>query len=338
MTNAEFSNEFDVLYNSITSNQAPGLDEYEKSVFLTKAQDEIVKSYFNPRSNKTQEGFDGNEKRQIDFSMIMRSKVYTNVDETYTIRQYMSNGIPASPINKPFIKDLDKEDIPIPLTDYSLSICWWKENGTYYMNCPAEQLMQYIDKHKCASITVTKAIDGGDMIIVTVGFGDSFFDLRTNTKSVSLDDDILMFINEYVEATRNGLTARLTVLPINYTEYSRLMSKPYKRPLKNQAWRLLDNSNGSKRAELVIGPNDTITKYVIRYVKRPRAIRLTTFDDVTLDGDATEQSCELDPILHPEILQRAVEFAKASYTGDLQSQIALGQTSQTNIGAVQTSR
>ena len=52
MTNEEFSNEFDVLYNSITSNQAPGLDEYEKSVFLTKAQDEIVKSYFNPRLNK----------------------------------------------------------------------------------------------------------------------------------------------------------------------------------------------------------------------------------------------------------------------------------------------
>ena len=63
MTNLELSNEFDVLYNNITSNQAPGLDEYEKSVFLTKAQDEIVKAYFNPKTNKVQEGFDGNEKR-----------------------------------------------------------------------------------------------------------------------------------------------------------------------------------------------------------------------------------------------------------------------------------
>lgn len=34
---SEFSNEFDVHYNSITSNQAPGLDEYEKSVMLTKS-------------------------------------------------------------------------------------------------------------------------------------------------------------------------------------------------------------------------------------------------------------------------------------------------------------
>lgn len=37
MTLQEFSDEFDVLYNNIMSNQAPGLDEYEKSVFLTKA-------------------------------------------------------------------------------------------------------------------------------------------------------------------------------------------------------------------------------------------------------------------------------------------------------------
>ena len=72
MTIQEFSDQFDVLYNNIMSNQAPGLDEYEKSVFLTKAQDEIIKNYFNPKHNKTVEGFDDSEKRQIDFSQLMR--------------------------------------------------------------------------------------------------------------------------------------------------------------------------------------------------------------------------------------------------------------------------
>jgi predicted metal-dependent hydrolase len=43
MTNPELSNEFDVLYNNITSNQAPGLSELEKSVFLTQAQEVLVK-------------------------------------------------------------------------------------------------------------------------------------------------------------------------------------------------------------------------------------------------------------------------------------------------------
>ena len=42
MTTQEFSPEFDLLYNNISSNQAPGLTEYEKSIFLTQAQEEIA--------------------------------------------------------------------------------------------------------------------------------------------------------------------------------------------------------------------------------------------------------------------------------------------------------
>lgn len=42
MNEQEFSLEFDLLYNNIFSNQAPGLDEYEKSLFLTEAQEAMV--------------------------------------------------------------------------------------------------------------------------------------------------------------------------------------------------------------------------------------------------------------------------------------------------------
>lgn len=335
MTNTEFSNEFDVLYNSITSNQAPGLDEYEKSVFLTKAQDEIVKSYFNPRSNKTQEGFDGNEKRQIDFSMIMRSHVYQVLKFSQAVAATAELG------------ELESI-IPVATTSALKVPVKFKPTVTDTSNLQVVSINKdFVTVNDLSSFVASIDTDhyaiGVDTIddvqyITTDPFMASFFDMRDNTKSITLDDDILMFINEYVEVNRSGSTARLTVLPINYVEYSRLMSKPYKRPLKNQAWRLLDNSDGHKKAEIVIGPNDTISKYTIRYVKRPRAIRLIKFDDVTLDGAAEEQSCELDPILHPEILQRAVELAKAAYTGDLQSQIALGQASQTNIGAVQQAR
>ena len=150
MTNLEFSNQFEVLYNNITSNQAPGLDNYEKSVFLTKAQDEIVKSYFDPRTNKPQEGFDGSEKRQIDFSMILRTKTYES-----------SN------------------------------------------------------------------------------FTAATFDIHSNTKKILLDTDIMMFINEFADVTRPNNTGtgtvRLTVIPLDYKEYSRLMYKPFKRPLLYQA-------------------------------------------------------------------------------------------------------
>lgn len=74
MTTTEFSNEFDILYNSITSNQAPGLDEYEKSVFLTKAQEDLIREYFNPKVDAANGGYDGSQKRQYDFSTLIKVK------------------------------------------------------------------------------------------------------------------------------------------------------------------------------------------------------------------------------------------------------------------------
>lgn len=46
MTTQEFSLEFDILYNNIMSNAAPGLNLYEKSVFLTQAQERLVHSLY----------------------------------------------------------------------------------------------------------------------------------------------------------------------------------------------------------------------------------------------------------------------------------------------------
>lgn len=72
MKNEELSSLFDTLYNNVTSNQAPGLNEAEKSVFLTKAQSMLLKEYFNPRTDGVGGGFDGNQQRQYDFSSLIR--------------------------------------------------------------------------------------------------------------------------------------------------------------------------------------------------------------------------------------------------------------------------
>lgn len=58
MTISELSSEFDILYNNATSNQAPGLSEYEKSVFLTQAQEAIITELYN---GNLQTSFESNE-------------------------------------------------------------------------------------------------------------------------------------------------------------------------------------------------------------------------------------------------------------------------------------
>lgn len=72
----EWSNAFDLLWNNISSNQAPGLNLYEKSIYLTKAQNELVKNYFEPhsRGNNIGKGFDDSAIRQSDFITLMRTQ------------------------------------------------------------------------------------------------------------------------------------------------------------------------------------------------------------------------------------------------------------------------
>jgi hypothetical protein len=50
---------------------SPGLDDYERSVFLTLAQEKLVKLYMNPMGNKYKEGFEGSEKRRIDLKELI---------------------------------------------------------------------------------------------------------------------------------------------------------------------------------------------------------------------------------------------------------------------------
>lgn len=241
MDSLEWDSQFDVLYNNITSNQAPGLNTYEKSVFLTKAQDEKLKNYFNPKSNQLQEGFDDSAKRQMDFSGIT----------------------------------------------------------------------------KVANVTT---------------FDTALFDPRSNSKSATFPEGVWLIIHERVEVTRNGISVPLTVIPIAFDEYDRLMSKPFKRPLNYQAWRLINNDTANK-SDIVVGPSDTITKYTLRYLRKPKPIIIGPLDGLTIEGygytgdvgaTKTTAGCELDPSIHEEILQRAVELAKIAWTA----------TGQDNVSAV----
>lgn len=237
MTTNEFEWEFDVLYNNIASNAAPGINSYEKSVLLTKAQDELIKNYFNPQGNKYKEGFDGSAKRQIDFSGL-------------------------------------------------ISVA----NGTL------------LDQQG--------------------------FDLRA--KVFKIPTDVFLIINESI-VTNTGIKQ---IIPIKFDEYTRLMSKPYKEPLKFQAWRLITDGdiNSGVTVEIIPNSQETIESYTLRYVRRPKPIILANlkseYGDVSINGETEISQCELNPLVHREILQRAVELAKITYLGDANGIIQSGQRAE----------
>lgn len=77
MTNEEFEREFDILYNNIASNTAPSIDLYEKSVFLTQAQEAIVMSIYEG-------AFEHTEKLRNYIDALVTTKSYEEPDDNVT--------------------------------------------------------------------------------------------------------------------------------------------------------------------------------------------------------------------------------------------------------------
>lgn len=308
MTVNEFSNQFDVLYNNITSNQAAGLNEYEKSVFLTKAQDELVKNYFDKDSkgNNTQKGFDDNAIRQMDYKNLLRS--------------------------------VEKEADGTPIIDPRALVYKLPKDVFVIIN---EQIFLY-DAKLAGTYEV---VDGKWVPVNNTG-------LLTNNAPIKIDGTVDDYTklpdaskttgNYNVTNSFNGdIKGMRQVIPIAYTEYMRLMSKPFKEPLKYQAWRLISNTDSDNtNIEIVCTSADrkayNLENYVVRYVKRPNPIILTDLKDafgeqLSIHGEKEVSECELDPSVHENILQRAVELAKIAWEGDVnqeQMHMTAGQRSE----------
>jgi hypothetical protein len=88
MTNSEFSNAFTVLLNSYSQQASFGeeaskgdivLNEYEKSLYLTKAQEEIVTNLYNGK-NPYGDSFEGTEEMRRYLDALVSTKVYSSED------------------------------------------------------------------------------------------------------------------------------------------------------------------------------------------------------------------------------------------------------------------
>lgn len=65
MTIQEFRSEFDLLYNNTLGEGAPGLDNYEISVYLTTAQEELIKDFYQGKTKGSFE-YDEHTRRAVN--------------------------------------------------------------------------------------------------------------------------------------------------------------------------------------------------------------------------------------------------------------------------------
>lgn len=380
MTLEEFSTEFDVLYNSITSNAAPGFNDYEKSVLLTLAQEELIKSYFVANNNTTGVGLDGSQKRHYDFSTLIKIKSLKNIIyDIITARDKVeipslnkdANAVFLIPndvfliLNEHLIaKDNNYIVFPISYDTYNLLM---SKPFPYPNKRQAWRLDSSIDG-EVAALKVIHVSDDKDISEKNITFESIYhkpLNIEINIKNGDYLSDFVV-VSESKEAVNITLNLSNTVNNdmVDISDYMFQLMRAdtlkrkgldkYIKPL-NQDYSITSVGKiGTYKAEIpavtdlqgnyknfgifniIYYPIETPldVSYTIRYVKVPRPIILSDLTDLELSiRDRREQStCELPDEMHPEILKRAVELAKAYYIGDLQSQLAIGKNSSTELG------
>lgn len=379
MTLEEFSTEFDVLYNSITSNAAPGFNDYEKSVLLTLAQEELIKSYFVANNNTTGVGLDGSQKRHYDFSTLIKVKTLDNIiSSTLTAKVEMpmlnrdANNMFLVPndvflvLNEHLIvKNNSYIVFPISYDSYNLLMSKpfpypnkrqaWRLDSIINGEIAALKIIHVSDDkdigsnnitfesiyHKPLNITVSLKQGTYNTKFVTVEETEEKVSITLELKN-SLNNNGEVQISDYMfelmkETTikRLGLDKYIKPLNPNYSITSVGKIGTYKAEIP-AVTDLQGNYKNFGIFNIIYYPIETPldTSYTIRYVKVPRPIILSDLTDLELSiRDRREQStCELPDEMHPEILKRAVELAKAYYIGDLQAQLAIGKNSSTELG------
>lgn len=375
MTTQEFSNEFDVLYNNIMSNQAPGLDEYEKSIFLTKAQEELVRDYFNSRNVKNAQGFDDNQKRQYDFSTLLssitlpdfidtyralsvhgpvthntifdsRAKIYIAPSDLFLVinesiedsakRRYSVLPISYDEYNrlmlKPYGFPLKRQAWRI-ISDRTSSLVGWGgkqvDSATFLFKSKYFKTIEiYISLDSGDYISKPNVIESDNIVRISmflpinnlVNYWSTYLSRDSGLKKAGLDKYIYPLNQETGNFPSSGLTEptsfTISIAPA-IMESGAVVSAPIFE---------------------IIGRFTGDIEYKMRYIKTPKPIILANLSDIqeglSINGYNTVTECELPLNTHQEILQRAVELAKASYQGDLSSVIQTGNASGTDIGYV----
>ena len=83
MTLEELSDEFDVIVNSYDNSQSLVFNEYEKSIYLTKAQEYIIKDLYR--------NYEGTEELNSYLKTLIKDKTYTIEDSTNIELNYPDN-------------------------------------------------------------------------------------------------------------------------------------------------------------------------------------------------------------------------------------------------------
>ena len=132
-----------------------------------------------------------------------------------------------------------------------------------------------------------------------------FFNIPQDTWFITYE---VAFLKDSRLGCLDGIEA--SVVPLPQDDLYRAKDNPFRGPSKDRVLRLDIKSD---LAELISKYN--VDKYLMRYISQPTPIILVDLPDgLSINSVSTESECELNPVVHRAILERAVQLAIISKT------------------------
>lgn len=141
---------------------------------------------------------------------------------------------------------------------------------------------------------------------------DSYKGLSKTSVFFELPSDLWFITYESIDLKDDNLGCskeeNISVIPITQDEYHRIGKNPFRGTNERKALRL---DYSGKVVEIISKYN--IEKYLVRYLSKPAPIILTDLtDNLSINGVSKKSECELNPVIHRAILDKAVKLAIAS--------------------------
>ena len=136
--------------------------------------------------------------------------------------------------------------------------------------------------------------------------------LSSKSTFFSLPADLMFITYEQIVLSSDSKCLdgkTVVVVPVEQDDYWYMSQNPFKGVNENRAFRL---DVATDTVEIIA--KDSITEYLVRYIRKPKPIILTNLGDLSIEGESKVTECELPEVLHQEILNTAVRLAVSSKT------------------------
>ncbi len=301
MTNDEFAREMDVIYENINKDGAVGLDEYEKSVILTNAQEKLVHQ------------LSALGDLSLLATLIENVKVPSSITDTIVANKGvgLETALPSSPSAT---GDTYVSSDTFKLFTATDSVTWDDGvlliKGVYVTDTTTNNLYYF---------------DGIALLVVGVAvFPSASAKFDPNGTIFEIPKPYVRIIAENVVGADDK---NIAILPITMEQHTMLTSKPYRYPKRRTAWRIIQGYSTTSKEEgasgvtvkssnvELIGPHGvTLTNYTAQLLLQPQPIILEDLEpDVTIRGLAYKSETNIIESLHPTILEYAVTLAEKYY-------------------------